>query len=114
MSMKIAIKGTNFQLSPSIKQYVEEKVGNLEKYIKHVLEAKVELEKDRHHQSGNVMRAEVMLLLGSKILRADASSEDMFASVDLVIPKLKEQISKYKDKRETLQRRGARSAKKKF
>ncbi|MBI2607570.1 MAG: ribosome-associated translation inhibitor RaiA [Candidatus Doudnabacteria bacterium] len=112
--MKIAIKGTNLQLTSSIKQYVEEKVGNLDKYLKHVIEAKVELEKDRHHHTGDVMRAEVMLVLGSKILRADASSEDIFASVDLVIPKLKEQISKFKDKRETLKRRGARSAKKKF
>jgi ribosome-associated translation inhibitor RaiA len=37
----------------------------------------------------------------------------MYASIDMVIPKLKEQISKFKDKRTALQKRGARSAKKK-
>ncbi|HEV8601030.1 MAG TPA: ribosome-associated translation inhibitor RaiA [Patescibacteria group bacterium] len=112
--MQIAIKGTNLDLTPSIKQYVEEKIGNLEKYLNGVLEAKVELERDRHHHTGEVFRAEVMLIIGGKILRADASSEDIYASLDMVIPKLKEQISKFKDKRTTLQKRGARSAKKKF
>lgn len=101
-------------MTPSIKQYVEEKIGNLEKYLNGVLEAKVELERDRHHHTGEVFRAEVMLIIGGKILRADASSEDIYASLDMVIPKLKEQISKFKDKRTTLQKRGARSAKKKF
>jgi ribosomal subunit interface protein len=46
------------------------------------------------------------------VMRAEASSEDIYASVDLVIPKLKEQISKFKDKKSTMQKRGARSAKK--
>lgn len=112
--MTIAIKGTNLELTPAIKLYVEEKIGNLEKFLHGVLEAKVELERDRHHHTGQVFRAEVMLIIGGKILRADASSEDIYASVDMVVPKLKEQISKFKDKRTTLQKRGARIAKRKL
>ena len=90
-----------------------EKVGNLEKFIG-AMEAKVELERDRHHQSGLVFRAEVMLVLGGKLMRAEAGAEDIYAAVDMVIPKLKEQIGKYKDKKQTLRRRGARSAKRKI
>ncbi len=101
-------------LTPSIKKYVEEKIGNLEKYLGKIDTGKVELERDRHHHTGLVMRAEVMLIAGGKVMRADASSEDMYASVDMVIPKLREQISKFKDKKATLQKRGARSAKKKI
>ena len=76
-------------------------------------EAKVELARDRHHRTGEVFRCEVMLAVGGKIMRADCEAEDIYACVDLVIPKLKEQISKFKDKRTTLERRGARSAKRK-
>ncbi|HYC79638.1 MAG TPA: HPF/RaiA family ribosome-associated protein [Candidatus Binatia bacterium] len=47
-------------------------------------------------------------------MRADATAEDMYAAIDLVIPKLKEQIAKFKDKRSTLQKRGARAAKRKL
>ena len=109
--MKISIKGTNLDLSESIKEYVEEKVGHLDKFID-PMETKVELERDKKHRTGLVFRAEVMMVVGGKIIRADANGEDIYAAVDLVIPKLKEQISKFKDKRSTLQKRGARSAKK--
>ncbi|MEJ0021048.1 MAG: ribosome-associated translation inhibitor RaiA [Candidatus Doudnabacteria bacterium] len=111
--MNIAIKATNLDLTPSIKEYVEEKVGALDKFIS-VLEGKVELERDRHHHSGEVFRAEIMLVMSGKLMRADAEAEDIYAAVDLVIPKLKEQISKFKDKKTTLFRRGGRTAKKKI
>jgi putative sigma-54 modulation protein len=111
--MNISIKATNLSLTPSIKNYVDEKIGNLNKFIG-ATDAKVELERDRKHHSGLVFRAEVMLVIGGKLLRADANSEDIYAAIDLVIPKLKEQIGKFKDKRQTLTRRGARSAKRKI
>jgi len=108
--MNISIKATNLDLTPAIKLYVEEKIGNLDKFIG-ANEAKVELEKDKHHQSGAVFRAEVNMMVGGRMMRAEAASEDIYASVDMVVPKLKEQISKFKDKRTTLTRKGARDAK---
>jgi putative sigma-54 modulation protein len=78
--MQISIMGTNMDLSPSIKEYIDEKIGNLEKYLGKIDQAKVELERDRHHHTGNVMRAEVMLVVGGKVMRADASSEDIYAA----------------------------------
>lgn len=110
--MNISIKATNLDLTLSLKQYVEEKVGRLDKFIK-AEEAKVELARDTHHKTGDVFRAEIMLFMGGKVLRAEVSSGDIYASVDLVIPMLKEQISKFKDKKETLWKDGARSAKRK-
>lgn len=108
--MNISIKATNLSLTPSIKEYVEEKVGNLAKFIQ-AMEAKVELERDRKHKSGLVFRAEVMLVVGGKLMRADARGEDLYAAVDLVIPKVKDQIGKFKDKKTALTRKGARQAK---
>ncbi len=99
-------------LTPSVKQYVNEKIGNLGKYIV-ATDAKVELDRDKHHKSGQVFRAEVMLLVGGKLMRAETTGEDIYSAIDLVIPKIKEQIGKFKDKKMTLVRRGARSAKRK-
>ncbi|MDP4000959.1 MAG: ribosome-associated translation inhibitor RaiA [bacterium] len=110
--MNISIKGTNYKPTQSIKEYVVDKVNNLEKYSNRNLSARVELERDRHHKKGDVMRAEIMLLADGKTMRAEAVSEDVFASVDLMIPKIREQISKLKDKEQTLRRRRSRSAKK--
>lgn len=109
--MNIAIKAKYVDLTDPLKKYVEGKIQALGKYID-VMEAKVELERDRHHQSGDVFRAEVMLTIGGKSIYADASTGDMYAAIDLVIPKLKEQVTKFKDKRQTQERRGARAAKK--
>lgn len=111
--MNISIKGTNLTLTPSVKEYVDEKIGNLEKYLGKINEAKVELARDKHHRTGLVFRAEVMLIVGGKVMRAVAEGEDIYAGIDLAVPKLKEQIAKFKDKRVTLQKRGARSAKRK-
>jgi putative sigma-54 modulation protein len=108
--MNIAIKATHIELTEAIKQYAEDKVGALEKYMA-AMQAHIELERDRKHHSGEVFRAEVMLTAGGKQIRADAVAEDLYAAIDLVIPKLKEQITKFKDKKDTLMKRGARSAK---
>lgn len=108
--MNIVIKGTNLDLTPAIKKYAKEKVGMLEKYIS-AMEAKIELERDRKHRTGLVFRAEVAIVVGGKLMIAEAGGEDIYAAIDLVIPKIKEQISKFKDKRGTLQKRGARAAK---
>jgi len=110
--MNISIKGTHLDLTPSIKQYVEEKVGNLGKFIS-ATDAKVELERDKHHRTGLVFRAEIMLVVGGKLMRAEAEAEDIYAAVDLTIPKVKEQISKFKDKKTTVNRNLARKARKK-
>lgn len=108
--MNIAIKATHIELTSAIKAYAEEKVNGLSKFMD-VMDAKVELERDRNHHSGEVFRAEVNLIVGGKQLRADATAQDMYAAIDLVIPKLKEQVTKFKDKKTTLARRGARAAK---
>jgi putative sigma-54 modulation protein len=108
--MNIAIKATNLDLTEALRAYAEDKVGNLDKYADSI-DAKIELERDRKHASGSVFRAEVTLHVKGKMIRADARAEDMYAAIDLVIPKLKEQVSKSKKKKDTLQKRGARSAK---
>jgi putative sigma-54 modulation protein len=111
--MNISIKGTHVDLTPSIKEYIQEKIGNLGKFIE-VYEAKVELARDKHHHTGLVFHADINLVVGKKIMYAKAEGEDAYAAIDLLIPKLKEQIGKFKDKKQTLIRRGARSAKRKI
>ena len=110
--MNISIKGTHVDLTDPLKDYIVEKIGHLAKFIQ-ASEAHVEIDRDQHHHSGLVFRAEVNLIVGSKVMRAESRAEDSYAAIDLLIPKLKEQIAKFKDKRMTMTRRGARSAKRK-
>jgi putative sigma-54 modulation protein len=109
--MNISIKWTNLDQSADVKDYVDEKVGHLTKFSNRPLSARVELERDQHHYKGDVFRAEFMIDADGKIVRAEAVAEEIYAAIDLALPKAREQLSKRKSKSETLKRRGARSAK---
>ncbi len=114
--MRIILKGTNVELTQELRDYVDEKIGGLDKFLKNVdgtLEARVELAKTtRHHQQGNIYRAEVNLDFSGKILRVEEEREDLFSAIDGVEDELKRRIVSYKDKRNTEMRRGARIIKK--
>ncbi len=114
--MRIILKGTNVELNQELRDYVDEKIGGLDKFLKNVdgnLEARVELAKTtRHHQQGNIYRAEVNLDFSGKVLRVEEEKEDLFSAIDGVEDELKRRIINYKDKRNTEMRRGARIIKK--
>ncbi len=104
-TMKILIKGTNLELTDALKNYVENKVGHLEHYWEEILEARVELESSTHHQSG-FFRCEVNLDVPQKqVMRAETTSPDLYAAIDETIPKLREQIEKFKGQQRTRDRK---------
>ncbi len=115
--MKIIIKATNIDLSPSINQYIEEKIGGLEKFLKkynpELTEAKVEVGKTtRGQRQGEIFRAEVNLSLNGDLIRIEKTEESLHAAIDLVKDELARRIRKHKDKSSTVFVRGARSWKK--
>jgi len=117
--MNIIIKGTNLELHNDLKEYVNEKIGNLKKFIENEsvdsnsIIARVELAKTtRHHQHGDIYKAEVNLQFSGKMLRGVEESDDIYKSIDNVKDELKGMITNYKDERITKTRRGARIIKK--
>lgn len=98
--MKIDIKGTNMELTQAIKDYVNEKIGGLEKYFDGILVARVDVGlTSKHHQKGNIFRAEVNLEVPQKhVLRAEAVREDLYMAINEVKQELQIQLKKLKDK----------------
>ncbi len=115
--MKIIIKATNIKLSPSINQYIEEKIGGLDKFLKsfnsELIEANVEVAKTRQGQrQGEIFRAEVNLSIDGHLIRAEETEDSLIAAIDLVKDDMSREIRKYKNKKMTKFIRGARSWKK--
>ena len=114
--MRIILKGTNLELNQELRDYVDEKIGGLDRFLENIdgtLEARVELAKTtRHHQHGDIYRAEVNLDFSGKVLRAVEEKEDLFTAIDGIENELKREIIKFKTKRTTETRRGARIIKK--
>ena len=101
--MKIIIKTTNIKLSPSINQYVEEKIGGLEKFLKNfapeLVEARVEIGKTtRGQRQGDIFRAEINLTVPGKVLRAEEENSNLYAAIDLMHDEIKRQIVSFKEK----------------
>lgn len=92
--MKITVRGKNLEVTNALRNYVEEKIGKIEKYFHDAfIEAQVALavEKDRH-------LVEVTIAVDGLLLRGEETSADMYASIDGVIEKLERQVHKYKTK----------------
>lgn len=93
--MKILIKGTNLELTEALKSYVNEKIGHLAHYSNEIMEARVELETSTHHQKG-FFRCEVNLdLPHMQVVRAESTESDLYAAIDLVVPKLRVELERH-------------------
>lgn len=100
--MKLTIKATSLEITPEIHSYLEEKIGNLDKFMPEVdssVEAWVELARTTyHHQTGDIFRAEVDIRVPGEILRAEAERENIFLAINEVKDELQQQIKKYKNR----------------
>lgn len=101
--MNITIRGKNIELTNALKEYVEKRIGKLEKYLDNIEEATVTLtvEKGSH-------KVEVTMPVNGIILRGEEATGDMYSSVDLVFEKLEKQVDKYKAKFSKKQRNGGK------
>ena len=114
--LKLNIKATDLKLEQVIYDYIGEKIGGLDKFLGNVdpsvCQAWVEIGlTTKHHQTGDIYRAEVRIRLPGRNARAEAIGQDLFSVIDAVKDELQEGLKKYKQKREALYRRGSRAVK---
>ena len=97
--MTIIIKSTNMELTEALKAYVTEKISHLEHYSSEIMEARIELGTSAHHQKG-FFRCEVNLdLPHMEVIRAESTEADLYAAIDLTVPKLREQLERRKGRK---------------
>ena len=100
--MNINIIASNIELTPSLKVYINNKLGSVSKHVVKldklgVLELHVEVSQiSKHHHKGKVFRAEANLSLPRQLLRAEDTNIDIRTAIDKVQDKLKREINKYK------------------
>ena len=100
--MEINVRGTKVEITDSMRNYVSEKLGKLDKYISlEGVRASV-LVKVRNY----TQKVEVTIPLKTLILRAEAEEQDFYSAVDMVINKLERQIRKNKTKLQKREKKG--------
>ena len=93
--MKINIRAKDFEVTDSIKNYVEDKASKLNKFIK---KEDVELTVLLSGNKTTNYRIEFTLNTGSLYIRAEEKNADLYAGIDLALEKIERQIRKNKTK----------------
>lgn len=93
--MKYDIRGDKLVVTNAIKEYAEEKVSKIEKYLASSDEIMARIVVS---VKGKDQKVEVTIPTKNLTLRAEEKSNDLYAAIDLVVEKLERQIIKNKTK----------------
>jgi len=114
--MKINIRTKNIELIPSLRDFINKKIGSLEKFLKSVrspVEAFVEIEKTtHHHRKGPYFRAECQLEVEGRNVRAEARGEDLRVAITEVKDEIQREVKTFKGKITDVSRKRQRVIKK--
>lgn len=100
--MKINIRANNLKITPAIKNYIEDKMSMVEKFLGKVEVINCDFEVElttKHHHKGDIFRAEVNLEIAKDLLRVEKLEADLYKAIDKVKDHLIDVIKKYKEKK---------------
>jgi putative sigma-54 modulation protein len=98
--MKLVIHGKNIEVTEAIREYVHQKIEKAAGHYQHLTnEIDVHLSVARNPRITPSQNAEVTLFVNGSVIRAEESTESLYASIDLVADKITRQLRKYKEKR---------------
>jgi len=90
------IGGENIEVTPAIREHVENKIEKIERYFNDDLNANANVNLKVYNDKQT--KVEVTIPLKSVTLRAEERHDDMYAAIDLIVDKLERQIRKHKTK----------------
>ena len=91
--MEFIIRGDKLKITDAMNDYIEEKLGKLDKYLKNSDDVRVNvIVKVKNHEQ----RVEITIPLKTFILRSEETKDDFYAAVDKAVDKLERQIRKNK------------------
>ncbi|HEV7856785.1 MAG TPA: ribosome-associated translation inhibitor RaiA [Herminiimonas sp.] len=96
--MNILITGHHLDLTPAIREHVENKLERITRHLEKIVEIEVILSLDSTAEKDKRQRAEINLRLKGETLHAESHAENLYAAIDGVIEKLDRQVLKVKGK----------------
>ena len=91
--MQLNLTGHHVEITPPLREYIENKLQRLTRHFDHVLDVHciLTVEKLRH-------KAEATVHVSGSTLFADAIADDMYAAIDALADKLDRQVRRHKEK----------------
>jgi putative sigma-54 modulation protein len=92
--MKVSITFRHLEPTDALKEYVNEKVGRVQRFLPGPADASVVLSTERHLQG-----CDVTITGSGKTFNSSESSDDMYASVDRAVDRIERQVRRAKSTR---------------
>ena len=101
--MNLNIKATKTTLTPGLQADIESKLSVLEPFLRTEDKIHVEVEARASHNNTEEFRAEINIQPGGYY--AESSGSDIYEAIDLLLPKIRQQLTREKDKKVSLRRK---------
>ena len=98
--MQIETYGQQMDVTPALRSHVETRFARLARHFEGDCEIRVQLALEKPHH-----KAIATVNVAGRTLHGDATGQDMYAAIDLLVDKLDRQLLKHKEK-QVEQRRG--------
>lgn len=98
--MELQIAGTNIEVTPAVRRYVELKLGKLNRHLRDILEIKVEIsqENTKSPQQHYLVRVTLAGEAGGAVFHGEERGEDLLKAVDKVASIMTRQLERHKGK----------------
>ena len=97
--MEVSVFTRNMEMTPRLREYVERKVGKLDRYLSEIDDVRVDLRVENARSAAHRQVAQLTVRTRGAILRTEERTNDMFASIDATLDKMYRQVARYKGKR---------------
>ncbi len=91
--MNLTISGHHLDVTPSIREYVMNKLERITRHFDHVIDVAVILSVDKLRQ-----KAEINVHVRGKDIHVEAIDADLYAAIDAMTDKLDRQVCKHKER----------------
>ncbi|MFS8740427.1 ribosome hibernation-promoting factor, HPF/YfiA family [Synechococcus sp. W65.1] len=96
---KLVIQGKNIEITDAIRSYVQEKIERAVSHFAQITsEVDVNLSVARNPRISANQSAEVTVYANGTVIRAEESTENLYASIDRVADKIARKLRKYKER----------------
>lgn len=94
--MNLTISGHHLDVTPAIREYVQNKLERITRHFDQVIDSHVILCIDNLTEKDKRQKAEINLRVAGKIVHVTSAAHDLYAAIDVLMDRLDRQVQKYK------------------
>lgn len=94
--MNLTISGHHLEVTPAIREYVQNKLERIIRHFDQVIDSHVILAIDNLSEKEKRQKAEINLRVSGKTVHVESVGQDLYAAIDVLMDRLDRQVDKYK------------------